>query len=350
VRFGTTIRGEGVVWQPFAAVSVWHEFGNDPATSFTTCAHCGVPVPVPPLGTLSNLSLATSLSMQNIGTFGQYSVGFNAQVQNTGWLGFGRVDYRNGDRIEGWSGTAGLRYQFNPTATAAAMPVKAPVYKAPAAGPYNWTGFYAGVLGGGALDDANVDIPAAGLSTSPRISGVLGGGQAGYNYQTGAWVLGVEADAAWTNASGSRECGPLVAGTAFFNSTCQDEGNWLATVRGRLGYPWDGALFYAKAGVAFTHESVSATCNFGPANALQPPFQQCFNAAGTLFNKISASSDRAGWTIGYGVEYALTSHWSAKGELDYIDFGNTSLTASDGTVFNPSTRIFEGKIGLNYHF
>jgi opacity protein-like surface antigen len=350
VRFGTTIRSEGVVWQPFAAASVWHEFGNDSATSFTSCVGCGVPVPVPPLGTLSNLSVAASLSTQNMGTFGQYSVGFNAQVENTGWIGFTRIDYRNGDRIEGWSGTAGLRYQFNPTATAAAMPVKAPVYKAPPAGPSNWTGFYAGVLGGGALNEAHLDIPAAGVSTSPRISGVLGGSQVGYNYQTGAWVLGVEADAAWTNASGSRGCAPLVVGTAFFNSTCHDEVNWLATVTGRLGYSWDRALFYGKAGVAFARESVSATCNFGPTNVLQPPFQQCLNAVGRPFDKISAGSSRVGWTIGYGVEYALTNHWSAKGELDYIDFGSESLTAADGTVFNASTSMFEGKIGLNYRF
>jgi opacity protein-like surface antigen len=348
VRFGTTIQGGGVVWQPFAVVSVWHEFGGDSTTSFTTCANCGVSIPAPPFGTLTNPSIAASLSTQNIGTFGQYSLGLNAQLEKTGWLGFARVDYRDGDRIEGWSGTAGFRYQFNPAGTAAAMPVKAPVYKAPAAGPYNWTGFYAGVLGGGTLDDTQVDVPAARVSTSPHTSGVLGGGQIGYNYQTGAWVLGVEADAAWTNASGSRECGPLVVGTSFFNSTCHDSVDGLATVTGRLGYTWDRALFYAKAGIAFADESISATCNFGPTNASQP--QRCVNAAGAPFDQISAISDRAGLTIGYGVEFALTNHWSAKGEFDYIDFGGKSLTASDGTVFNAGAHLFEGKIGLNYHF
>lgn len=346
VRFGTTIQRGDVVWQPFAAVSVWHEFGGDSTTRFTTCAGCGVPIPVPPVGVLTNPSIAGSLSTQNIGTFGQYSLGFSAQLENSGWRGFARADYRNGERIEGWSGTAGLRYQFNP-AEVVALPVNAPIYKAPAVGLY-WTGFYAGALGGGVLGDDHVDIAGAGVSASPRISGVLGGGQIGYNYQTGSWVLGVEADAAWANATGSHECGPLVIGTPFFNSTCHDQIDWLATLTGRLGYTWDRALVYAKAGVAFAHESVSATCNFGPTNAAQP--QPCVTATGALFDRISASGEREGWTIGYGIEYALTKYWSAKGEVDYVDFGTKSLTAADGTVFNANNRVFEGKIGLNYHF
>ena len=74
----------------------------------------------------------------------------------------------------------------------------------------------------------------------------------------------------------------------------------------------------------------------------------CANPAGAALTKISVSDDRAGWTVGYGVEFALTANWSAKGELNYIDFGNRNLTASDGTVINAGMRVTEAKIGVNY--
>jgi opacity protein-like surface antigen len=342
VRFGTTIESGSIVWQPFAAVSVWHEFGNDVTANFVACPGCGAPV---------FSSISGTLSTQNIGTFGQYSLGVNGQIANTGWLGFARVDYRNGDRIEGWSGTGGIRYQFNPAErAAAAMPVKAPVYKAPVIGPYTWTGFYIGALGGADLGDSHMGFPAAGFAAGPRISGVLGGGQLGYNYQIGSWVLGVEADAAWNNASGSNACGPMTIGASLFNTTCRDEADWIATVTGRLGYAWGRALLYGKAGAAWTHEAFSVTCNFGPLNGSQPAGQNCVNPAGALLGQISASDNRVGWTVGYGIEFGLTRNWSAKAEMDYVDFGNKNLVASDGTVINAGIRVTQGKIGLNYRF
>jgi outer membrane immunogenic protein len=69
-----------------------------------------------------------------------------------------------------------------------------------------------------------------------------------------------------------------------------------------------------------------------------------------LVTQTSVADDRVGWTAGYGVEFALTQNWSAKGEVNYIDFGNKNLTAADGTVINAGMRITEGKVGLNYRF
>src|SRR5262249_53501619 len=136
----------------------------------------------------------------------------------------------------------------------------------------------------------------------------------------------------------------------FFNTTCHDEADWIATLTGRLGYAWGRALLYAKGGAAWTHETFSATCNFGPLNGGQPVGQNCVNAAGVPLNEISASSNRVGWTVGYGIEFGLTSNWSGKAEIDYVDFGNKNLVASDGTIINAGFRATEGKIGLNYRF
>ena len=152
--------------------------------------------------------------------------------------------------------------------------------------PISWTGFYVGGVGGGAFgghadatfapapapDQVNYDS-FPGATSSSRLAGILGGGEIGYNYQMGPWVLGLEGDLVWTNARGSKACGNLVGGlfggqpaNALFNSTCHDDLDWLATVTGRAGYSWGRALYYVKAGAAWTHEEFSVTCNNGLVN------------------------------------------------------------------------------------
>ena len=100
LRFGTTAQYGNVVYQPFVALSVWHEFYGNAAANYSAI---GLAAP----------STAT-INVPNIGTYGQYSLGVSGQVVNTGWLGFARVDYRNGNRLEGWSETGGIRYQYTP--------------------------------------------------------------------------------------------------------------------------------------------------------------------------------------------------------------------------------------------
>jgi opacity protein-like surface antigen len=109
--------------------------------------------------------------------------------------------------------------------------------------------------------------------------------------------------------------------------------------------------------VAIGHETWSASCNLGPLNNVKtdiiiaPGVEECRNPAGAPLNNISASDTRVGGTIGYGVEFALTQNWSAKGEFDWIDFGSKTLTASDGTVFTAKQwSVSEVKVGVNYHF
>jgi outer membrane autotransporter protein len=361
LRFGTTVESGNIIYQPFAAVSVWHDFDHDITANFQGCPGC--------FGNLGNVT--GSLSTTNVGTFGQYSVGISGQIANTGWLGFVRLDYRNGDKLEGLSGTGGIRYQFTPEVVAnRALPAKAPAYKAPLAAPVSWTGWYVGGIAGANIGRADLIVPGfAAASLHP--SGVLIGGTLGYNYQIDRYVIGIEADGSWTNYSGSASCGPLSTSTVidssgeaatvtqpFFQTTCHDNMSWIATVAGRVGYLFGPrTLTYLKGGVAFGHETWSVSCNLGPLNgqpassAISGFIEDCHNPAGARFDNISASDTRVGGTIGYGAEFALTQNWSVKGEFDWIDFGSKNLTASDGTVFTAKQwSVSEVKVGVNYHF
>jgi opacity protein-like surface antigen len=353
LRVGTTIESDNVVFQPFAAASVWHDFGSDMTASYAACANCIFNRVVPD-------TLNANLTSNNIGTFGQYSVGVSGQVINTGWLGFVRVDYRLGPNMNGLSGTGGIRYQFTPTA-GSTMPVVVPVkakVKAPvlAEVPINWTGWYIGGIGGanssgGIGGKSSMVFP--GLSSADmRPAGFLGGGTLGYNYQVGQWVYGIEGDVSGTNAAASTQCTQLIAAAAvqlpLFQTTCHDSLDWIVTATARLGYTWaPHTLLYVKGGGAWANETFSLTCNLGPINGIQSP-QNCTNPAGALVNQASVSDTPAGWTAGFGTEFALSQRWSAKAEIDWIDFGTRTLTMNDGTAFNASQRMVQGKIGINY--
>lgn len=345
LRFGTTIDGGQVIWQPFGAVSVWHEFGPNVTSNYATA-------PGTAAFGASFVTVSANSSTSTFGTYGQYSIGMSAALAGTGWLGFARVDYRDGSQLEGLSGTGGIRYQFAPEATArGVMPVKAPVFKAPVAEAVSWTGFYVGGYGGANLGTADWNF--VGGSAAPHIGGYDVGGDAGYNWQTGRWVLGIEGDLEKTNLNGGTACGPIFAvptgpavATAgpMFQMTCNAKADWLAAATARVGYTWDRALFYVKGGGAWTDERFSATCNFPTG-----PFG-CTNPAAAASTGFTASTGRAGWVIGYGAEYALTRSWAAKAETDYISFGDRSVTASDGSVLNVGMHLWETKVGLDYRF
>src|SRR5262245_4141112 len=113
-------------------------------------------------------------------------------------------------------------------------PVKAPVVRI-----FDWTGFYVGVNGGYGWGTSRYEFPAA--TNRFDVSGGIAGGTVGYNYQVGQTVLGIEGDFDWQDVNGSAPC---VAGV------CQTKSNWLATVRGRLGYAADRFMPYVTGGAA----------------------------------------------------------------------------------------------------
>ena len=356
LRVGTTVESGRLVLQPFVAASVWHEFGPNVTANAATCpgftptqscAFTNVPI-----------VLTAASSTSTFGTFGQLSLGVSGAVSGTGWLGFARVDYRDGPNLQGFSGTGGIRYQFTPEARPA-MPVKAPVYKAPIIEAVNWTGFYIGGFGSADLGTADWNYITG--SATPHIGGYDVGGNIGYNWQNGRVVFGVEGALEKTNLNGGTACGPLVSGTntfplpstngsPMFQMTCNAWANWIAEATARIGFTWDRALFYVRGGGAWTTEHFSATCNLGPLQAVNPTGQQCTNPARALSTGLAADIGRAGWLVGWGTEFALTRNWSAKAETSYLSFGDKNVIATDGSLLNLGMHVWETKIGVNYRF
>lgn len=198
------------------------------------------------------------------------------------------------------------------------MPTKAPAY-IPSVG-YNWTGFYVGINGGGGWGDSQW---SSGSGTSPSFNntGALVGGTVGYNWQYNQFVFGVEGDIDWSNIRGSG------GGAACPVASCETRNNWLGTVRGRIGYAFDRFLPYVTGGLAVGDIKADA------------------GTAG------STSQTNAGWTVGAGLEVAITGPLTAKIEYLYTDLGKGSCDAS---VCGVSTDVdFHTNIvraGLNYRF
>ncbi len=358
VRAGTTVQAGNLALQPFVSASLFHEFAGNINSSFATCANCNF------FGVAGNppffpASFSSQTATSRVGTYGQYSAGVAGQVLNTGWLGFVRVDYRNGSNIEGWAGTGGIRYQFTPEMIASVMPVKAKARPMAVVRPVDWTGFYIGAHGGvGYGRDRIGFIGAVDAPVGVHTAGLLGGGQIGYNYQFAKWVLGAEGSASGANIHGGQTCGTsnglsaagFPGGFSPFFMSCNSKLNWLASVTGRLGYAWwDRSLLYVKGGLAFTNENVTVNCIVGPVAS--PAFRQCNNQAGAVVTSFGTSANRAGWTAGFGSEFAFDDHWSARAEYNFYGFGSRTSTASDGTTLLTSkTNVQVTTIGLNYRF
>jgi hypothetical protein len=133
----------------------------------------------------------------------------------------------------------------------------------------------------------------------------------------------------------------------------------LSTLTGRLGVavgPQGRALLYGKAGLAWEHNSVEATAGGGLA---APGFLPGGGAA------TSTSEQRFGWTVGGGVEYALSGYWSVKAEYDFLSFSGEHFTSPNSAVqialpnlfmvvpglgASTSQDMHEFKVGLNYRF
>ena len=184
-----------------------------------------------------------------------------------------------------------------------------PVY-APA--PYNWTGGYIGINGGGAWGDTSLDGPFA-AGSGRNLSGGLIGGTVGYNWQMGAAVFGLEADIDWARIRDTGTCGSFA---------CETRINWLGTARGRLGYAMGSFMPYVTGGLAVAGIRNTIT-GFG-----------------------SASDTKAGWTVGAGIEGALANNWTAKLEYLYVDLGHAAnVGGSEAEVRSHLLRV-----GLNYRF
>ncbi len=237
-------------------------------------------------------------------------------------------------------------------ASAADMAVKA----APPPPPLpTWTGFYIGVHGGGAwqstpswaFNDPNgIIVGPVGLSQSGHAAlGAVGGLQAGYNWQWGLWVVGVEGDISWTSLADHRTQQPLSfnagavgpgpgfpAGAApqvVPNTSVQMSANteWLASARAKLGYVgWWNTMFYATGGAAWAQIEYAAQ----EAN-VPPTFATVFQSV-TSFN-----NTKTGWVAGAGAEWMATPNILLRAEYLYY---NLTSGAHASANLNPNPGAF----------
>lgn len=262
---------------------------------------------------------------------------------------------------------------FAGSAFAADLPVRtaAPAPVLMAAPIFSWTGFYVGVNAGYAgnkfeypfsgdvniREDAQSMLGRPGTYTyggKPSItsSGGVFGGQVGYNWQfANRWVVGLEADYQWANIEGRANINGFINPIGDLNLSAGSEITGFGTVRARLGYGWDRALFYVTGGWAYGSVKSSASlsvCELGGG---------CLGDGPLGLSKKTSSS--AGWTLGAGLEYALTNNVSFKTEYLYVDLGKKTLYAADYDLGKGSsatarldvdTKIHVVRAGLNYRF
>src|SRR5262249_61184853 len=94
------------------------------------------------------------------------------------------------------------------------------------------------------------------------VSGELGGGEIGCNYQVGNWVWGVEVDGSWAAKDGQNNLIAPFVGT-FVDKISE---RWLATARGRLGYAVDKWMWYITGGAAWGGFGVTESSRFSAAS------------------------------------------------------------------------------------
>jgi outer membrane immunogenic protein len=169
----------------------------------------------------------------------------------------------------------------------------------------------------------------------------LGGVQAGYNWQTGCTVFGIEADWSWTNAK-AESFHTDGEGGVTDSLNVESRMRWFGTVRARTGVVVDNLLIYATGGLAYARFNRDLT----------------FFEDGIPGSEIfSQSRTRWGWTAGLGTEWAFTGNWSLKSEVLYMQFEKdevrfTSALIAPGvsTRFDHQDSAWVSKIGLNYRF
>ena len=168
---------------------------------------------------------------------------------------------------------------------------------------FSWAGPYLG--GNLGYDWGSVD------HNPTKPSGLVGGVQAGYNWQSGPWVFGAETDIQATGASDT------FAPWKFSNP-------WFGTLRGRVGYALNNVLFYGTGGLAFGE------------------------LRGETFGGLTESHTNAGWTAGVGAEVGLAPQWTAKIEYLYVDLSDSTFTTITGVPNGYRFGLL--RAGVNFHF
>lgn len=190
---------------------------------------------------------------------------------------------------------------------------------------FTWTGFYIGANAGYGF----AKFTGAGATYFGSDSNAFIGLTAGYNYQAERIVVGVEADGALTNMKGT---GGAKVGT--ITTASSGKVSSFGTLRGRVGYAWDRALFYG-------------TLGFAGANVKGNTI--AVNSVGSTTYVGSGDHFHVGYAIGVGLEYALTRNISAKAEYLYASMGKSDYFSAPNVV-NSGVSMNILRAGVNYRF
>jgi outer membrane immunogenic protein len=235
-------------------------------------------------------------------------------------------------RIAGLALAAGLAATSVQAADLFVEPIQ-PIAPAP-----SWTGPYIGANIGyswGPWDATGTLVSPTGAA-SPSVNGVLGGLQAGYNWQTNNWFWGIEADIQITgedDTTGWTTPAIIFGALAVPGNVLRSEWEfpWFGTLRARTGFASPDYLLYVTGGLAFGKAEYTFT-NL------------------TTGASLSDDTTKAGWTIGLGAERAIGDRWSAKLEYLYVDLGDETFLAGTANPVKTELRDHIVRLGVNYRF
>ncbi len=303
----------------------------------------------------------------------------------------------------------GINYKFDPLATVYNAPLAANALaldKAPIVTAWSWAGPYLGVnygYGWGksntdtVLSDASSSAALVATNMSAKLDGMTFGGQAGFNWQSGPWVAGIEADieqsrqrgrAATLNCS-TAICNPAISAfglDAPVSVRMAQKLELFGTLRGRLGVtPTPESLLYATGGLAVGRIKTSGTITGSSltltpgviegvtevlvpdvdadGNPIEVPIEVPVEIPTVTASTSAATSSfvshttKAGFAVGAGAEVRLAGNWTGKVEYLYLDFGRVSTSATNPLNSTPLAVNFDSRVtshiarvGLNYKF
>ena len=196
---------------------------------------------------------------------------------------------------------------------------------------YDWSGLYVGVVGSYGWGEFDSSSEAAFHELNDfsgpldNADGWLAGGTVGFNHQVNDIVWGIEADVSWSSVNDD-----FVTADPEWHADLE----WFATVRPRIGFAVDRFLPYVTGGLAIGGINLDATDNFAATSD-------------------SDNKTHFGWTIGAGVEFAVSENMTIKAEYDYVDFGREEYDVT-GTGFHAvedmDLDIHMVRVGLNWSF